>query len=397
MANKTNYTKGNHKYYRTSLLIGYNSKGKKIKKEFYGKSKSEAEHKKEQYKQDLKNGINKAAENETLNDAFHTWLVDVILPSGIKISTYETYESIYRLYIKDSKLGIRKVKDIKPIMVQTFLNELFNKGKNYPLLLKTHKLIKRFFNYEIETDAVIKNPCSSVKVPGQIAYLKKKNSEEIKIFTPEERDKILKYLYKTNNRIAGIVYLAFSLGMREGEILALKWDDIDMDSRILHIKKSIRYTKDFDSEGNVIGGSLKITGPKTMTSVRDIEYPDSFDDMWEKAKLQNEKDKNTAGNSFNNKKNFVFTDAIGKPISKRYLIREWRKTLNALNIEYKTFHRTRHTFVTEMAVGGVPESITQAIVGHKKGSEVTHTIYTHINKENTKKVLENHKLTVPKT
>lgn len=395
MANKINYTKGKNKYYRTSLLIGYDSEGKKVIKEFYGKSKSEAENKKEEYKQDLKNGINKAAENETLNNAFKSWLINVILPSGIKTSTYETYESIYRLYIKDSKLGIRKVKDIKPIMIQSFLNELFNKGKHYPLLLKTYKLIKRFLNYEIEIDAIIKNPCLSVKVPGQVSYLKEKNSIEIKVFTREERDKILEYLYKTNNRIAGIVYLAFSLGMREGEILALKWNNIDTKNRILHIKESIRYTKDFDSDGKVIGGSIKITVPKTLTSVRDIEYPDSFDTMWKKAKLQNDKDKLKAGDSFNNKYNLVFTNAIGDPLGKRYVLRHWKKALNAINIEYKAFHKTRHTFITRMAIDGVPESITQAIVGHKKGSEVTHNIYTHINKENTKKALENYKIIVP--
>lgn len=198
---------------------------------------------------------------------------------GVNFFTVTTYESIYRLYIKDSKLGIRKIKDIKPIMIQTLLNELFDKGKHYLLLIKIHKLINRFFNYEIETDAIIKNPCLSVKVPGQITYLKEKNSTEIKVFTSEERDKILEYLYKTNNRIAGIVYLGFSLGMREGEILALKWNDIDTKNRIIHIRKSIRYTKDFDSNGEVIGGSLKITVPKTLTSVRNIEYPDSFDEM----------------------------------------------------------------------------------------------------------------------
>jgi integrase len=396
MGVKTNYEKGGKKYYRTSLLIGYNSEGKKILKEFYGKSKSDAEAKKEAYKQDLKNGINKAAENETLNNAFKTWLVNVILPSGIKTSTYETYESIYRLYVKDSKLGIRKVKDVKPIMIQTFLNELFiNKNKKYPLLLKAHKLIKRFFNYEIEIDAVIKNPCTSVKVPGQIAYLKEKNSVEIKVYTPSERDKILKYLYETDNRIAGIAYLGFSLGMREGEILALHWSDVDTKNRVLHIRESIRYTKDFDSNGEVIGGSLKLTVPKTMTSVRDIEYPDSFDSMWEKAKAQNENDKKNAGNSFNNKRDLVFTNEIGDPLSKRHLIRQWGKAQVALGIEYKTFHRTRHTFITQMAIDAVPESITQAIVGHKKGSEVTHKIYTHINKESTKKALEQYRINVP--
>ncbi len=396
MASKTNYEKGGKKYYRTSLLIGYDSNGKKIYKEFYGKNKSEADLKKEAYKQDLKNGINKNAENETLNNAFKTWLFEVIMTSGIKTSTFETYESIYRLYIKDSSIGIKKIKDIKSIMIQTFLNNLHSKGKNYPLLAKIYKLLKRFFNYQVEIDAILKNPCLSLKVPGQISYLKEKNSTKIEIFTPEERDRILNYLYGTHSRIAGITYLGFSLGMREGEILALSWDDVDLKRRILHISKSVRYTKDFDENGNAIGGSFKITIPKTLSSVRDIEYTKNFDDMWKVAKAQNGKDKLRAGGSYDNKYNLVFTNPLGDVLSKRYLIRQWEKALSELEIPYRPFHKLRHTFITQMATDGVPEPITQAIVGHKKGSEITHKIYTHINKENTKKALQNYRISVPK-
>lgn len=396
MAVKTNYKKGDNKYYRTSITIGYDSNGKQVKKEFYGKSMAEAEQKKDKYKMDLKNGINKETESETLNDAFKFWLLDVIMPSGIKTSTFETYESVYRLYIKDSDIGIRKIKDIKSVMIQAFFKSLYNKNKHYPLMSKIYKLLKRFFNYEIETDAIIKNPCLGVKVPGQVAYLKEKNSTEIEVFTAEERTKILEYLYKANDRIAGIAYLAFSLGMRQGEILALSWSDVDLGNRILHIKKSVRYTKDFNFKGEIIGGSVKITIPKTLTSVRDIEFPDSFDEMWKKARIQNSKDKIKTGSSFDNKLNLVFTDIVGNVLSKRYVLRHWKGALDALKIPYRTFHATRHTFITQMAIDSVPESITQTIVGHKKGSEVTHTIYTHINRESTKSALENYRIMVPR-
>lgn len=144
-----------------------------VEKEFYGKSKSETEAKKEAYKQDLKNGINHNLDESTVNDAFNFWLINVILPSGIKTSTYETYETIYRLYIKDSALlGIKKVSEVNATTIQQLLNDMNTSGKNYPLLSKTYKLIKRFFNYAIENYAILKNPCISVKVPGQIAYLK---------------------------------------------------------------------------------------------------------------------------------------------------------------------------------------------------------------------------------
>lgn len=394
MASKTNTEVNGHKYFRIRLLIGYDSSGKKVFKTFYGKSKSEAELKRNEFKQDLKNGMNADAGELTLNNAFKDWIFNVIMPSGIKISTFETYESIYRLYINDSEIGIKKIKDIKSHMIQAYLNKLFNKGKKYPIILKLTKLLKRFFNYEIETDVIIKNPCLSIKVPGQINYLKEKNSNEVLVFTREERDIIIEYLYKTNSRIASIAYLGFSLGMREGEILALSWDDINQKSCVISIKRSLRYTKDFDNEGNKVGGSMKLTIPKTMSSVREIEYTDSFKDMWKRAKDQNIKDAHV-GNSFNNKNNLVFTNALGEPLNKRYVIRQWQKALGDLKLIYRPFHTTRHTFVTHMAIDGVPESITQSIIGHKKGSEVTHKIYTHINRGSTKKVLENYKINVP--
>ncbi|WP_346869709.1 hypothetical protein [Clostridium sp. UBA5119] len=118
---------------------------------------------------------------------------------GIKTSTFETYESIYRLYIKNSSIGIKKIKDIKSIMIQTFLNNLHSKVRNYLLLAKIYKLLKRFFNYQIEIYALLKNPCVSLKVPGQIYYLKEKISAKIEIFTSEEQDRILNYPYGTHS------------------------------------------------------------------------------------------------------------------------------------------------------------------------------------------------------
>jgi len=397
MAVKTNSNVNGKKYYRIRLLIGYDSSGEKVFKNFYGKSKSEAERKKEAYERDMKNGIDVTSNaiEYTLNEAFKDWLFDVIMPSGIKTSTFETYETLYRLYVKDSKIGIKKVRELKAPAIQSYLNTLYHNGKKYTLLSKLTKLLKRFFNYEIENDIIIKNPCMSIKVPGQISYLKEKNANELVVFSSVERDMILEYLYKTNNRIAGIAYLGFSLGMRQGEILALSWNDIDTESKIINIKKSLRYTKDFDKDGNKIGSSMKLTIPKTMSSVRNIEYTESFDPMWKKAKIQNELDSSKAGDSYSNKLNLVFTNVLGEPLLKKYVLREWGDALKALELPYRPFHTTRHTFITQMALDGVVESITQAIVGHKKGSEVTHKIYTHINRESTKKVLEKYRINVP--
>ena len=77
MAVKTNYTKGNWKYYRVSVVIGRDSNGKRIKKEFYGKSKKEAEDKRDQYLSGISDGLSFDIEDGTLGELMKVWLFEV--------------------------------------------------------------------------------------------------------------------------------------------------------------------------------------------------------------------------------------------------------------------------------------------------------------------------------
>ena len=126
MAVKTNYNKNGTNYFRVSAVLGTDSKGKRIVKEFYGKSKTEAENKKSEYLEGVKNGLNIDTKRVLLGELMRTWLFETIRVSdNIKPTTFEKYEGLYRNYVADSPLYTIKIIELKALQVQRYYNSLF--------------------------------------------------------------------------------------------------------------------------------------------------------------------------------------------------------------------------------------------------------------------------------
>jgi hypothetical protein len=166
MANKTNVTKNGKNYYRVYLDLGRDSNGKRIRKEFYGKSKKDAENKLEKYKNGLNSGLANNYDKLTLGNVCKLWLFEKI-KNTVKPSTFERYEGIYRLYVKSSSLYPIKLKDLKSLDIQRYYNDLFNSGKSSSVIKNLNKLLKAFFNYCIDEGYIIRNYCigKSITIP----------------------------------------------------------------------------------------------------------------------------------------------------------------------------------------------------------------------------------------
>ncbi|WKV08156.1 hypothetical protein Q2T46_11525 [Thermoanaerobacterium sp. CMT5567-10] len=149
MAQKTNYTKNGNEYYRVTATIGRDSEGKLIRKEFYGKGKKEAEAKRDEYLNGIKNGLNIDFKDVILGELMRTWLFEVVKVSR-KPSTFARYEGLYRNYIKDSELYGLKISLIKSIQIQRYYNKLYQEGKSSKTIKTLNKFLKTFFNYAVD-------------------------------------------------------------------------------------------------------------------------------------------------------------------------------------------------------------------------------------------------------
>jgi integrase len=261
--------------------------------------------------------------------------------------TYKGYIQIYNLHIKPY-FGSMRIDEIKTSDILLWQNTLLEK-----LSSKTLTLIKSVFN-SIFTDCIndeiiTKNPLKLVKSP------KHKETREKKPFTKDEIFTILKHS-KVSMRC--FFAIAFFTGLRTGEIIGLKWDDIDWEERIIKIRRRIRQ------------GVEDV--PKTKNSIRDIEIIDVL------MPYLVEHRENTRKES-----EYVFETRYKRPYGSSDKITQyyWRNILNELGIPYRHLYTCRHTFASMMIANGEDILWVSNMLGHRDSSMTLQVYSRYIPKQ----------------
>lgn len=355
MAKKTNVVINGKEYYRITKTIGYKADGTPVRKPFYGESKKDAEDKANEFMSKIKNGMALDYQNVTINELIYKWLFQIKL-NEVKASSFQSYEGTYRNYIKDSKIAGLKVYNTKSIHIQEYYNEL-GKTKTYSQIKKLNKLLKSFFIYAESEGYVLRNPCNNISIPNQNA-VKSKKQDDIEYFSEKE----IKELKKTikGNTFEPLILTALGTGLRQGELLALKWQNVDLKNKYLKVEETLKKVYVFDSDGNKNLETL-IQKPKTTNSIRTVDLPDKIVDLLKSLPQNGE---------------FVFCDEAGNPYSAKTIFGNWKRILAPTKIPYKKFHSLRHTYATMLLTKGVDLKTVQDLMGH---SDITITqIYLHV-------------------
>ncbi|WP_278246129.1 site-specific integrase [Clostridium tyrobutyricum] len=177
------------------------------------------------------------------------------------------------------------------------------------------------------------------------------------------------------SRLKCLILTALTTGLRQGELLALTWDDIDLDKGEISVNKSIKRVniiKSNDSKEN----KILIQPPKTINSNRVVPIPSELIPILKQHHLKQKLEKIKAGEEYKDN-NFVFPTALGKPIDAKNLFRSYKNLLIKAGIEHKKFHCLRHTYATKLFEAGTPPKTVQALLGHSN-IKTTADIYTHV-------------------
>ena len=372
MANKTNCIRNGKKYFRLRVDLGRDSNGKRIRKTFYGQSKKDAENKLEKYKNGLNSGLTNDYDRLTLGNVCKLWLFEKV-KNTVKPSTFEKYEGVYRLYVKPSPLYPIKLKDLKGLDIQRYYNDLFNSGKSTNVIKNLDKLLKSFFNYCIDEGYIIRNYCmgKSITIPEKNSVNENKK-DDITVFTVDEQEQFINAVQ--NHRLKALFLLDLGTGLREGEILGLKWNDIDFENCTVSVKRAIKGVTLI--KGNKRQYHLIEQTPKTKNSIRTIPFPENLVPILKKHRLQQKEERIKAGSAYT-KNDYIFCTELGLPIDPRNLRRSYERVLKKYNIPYKKFHSLRHTFATRLFENGVPLKTVQMLLGHSN-INITANIYTHV-------------------
>ncbi|NFO40344.1 site-specific integrase [Clostridium botulinum] len=382
MAVKTNYEINGKKYFRVSATFGRDSNGNYIRKFFYGKSEKEAKKKLEEYKDSIKFGLT-IDKNAYLGSTMKSWLFEVLnISNKIKPTTFERYEGIYRNYIKYSPLAPLHLRNIKSLQIQKYYNKLSKDGKSSSQIFNLNKLLKHFFNYAVNEGYLLKNPCiGQIVIPGKVEN--KKN--EVNVFTDDELKAIISF--PKDSLIKDIATVCLSTGIRRGECLGLKWNDIDFDTMEIHINRTVSSVTLINESGernNITIAQI----PKTNGSLRTIPLPMTLKPIFEKTKIKQNKQKLKLGESYNNNnRDFIFVSENGNLIDSSNLSRSWKRYLKKINVNYIKFHALRHTYATRQFEAGIPLKTVSILLGHSN-IQITANTYTHVLKKEKEKSID---------
>ena len=354
MAKKTNVSINGKEYFKVTRTIGHKVDGIAIKKTFYGSSKKEAEEKANEYMNKLEHGMALDYQTVTIDELIYKWLFQIKL-NELKPSSFQSYEGTYRNYIKDSSIAGLPVYKAKSIHIQEYYNKL-GKTKTFSQIKKLNKLLKSFFFYAENEGYIIKNPCKNITIPNQNEFKNKKTS--IQFFTEEEID-ILKLAIK-GHRLEHLILTAIGTGLRQGELLALQWKNVNLKDKYIKIEDSLKTVYVFDNEGNKTRKKI-LQKPKSKDSERIVYLPDNLVKLF---------------TTFAHNGDFVFHNEDGSPMSEKTVFDSWKRLLKNNNIPHRKFHALRHTYASLLLLKGVDLKTVQELMGH---SDITITqIYLHI-------------------
>lgn len=328
-----------------------------------GKSKGEARERVEKAIAELKKAYTFDAKI-TFDEFSKDWL-KLYRMKGNKETTNE--HRAYCISLLNRYIAKQKMTAISTIELQGVLNYLFEKGTAFNTLRGTHNAAKMIFAYAKEIGLIEINPVEATFVPKKKMTLEEVTTEETaKLYLETDELKgFLSYVDKHRNIMyRTLIYTIAFTGMRPGEAVALKYEDVDLVKKVIHINKTVYAKKS-------LRGDFELTPPKTFGSIRSVDIDDI---VVEKLKQLYQWRENREWI----KSDFVFGDKEGIPPTVKMLNQTVRRlgALTDINKQFRTYI-LRHTHISLLAEAGVDLTFIMNRVGHKN-SDTTTKIYLHV-------------------
>ncbi|MGN1201300.1 MAG: tyrosine-type recombinase/integrase [Candidatus Caccovivens sp.] len=365
-----------------SLTIGYDDKGQQKRKYVYGNSQTEVAKKLAEISGRIKSNSYELVETKNFGELMADWLL-VFKKSSVTGRTFEGIMRNYRLHI-EPQIGNMKIYDIDTFVLQKVINNLIDQQYSVNTVKKNKHLISQFFEYTIDNKWVSVNPTLKVQVRTKDKAQSKK--EKYKALPPEVRTKFLEALNKDEaNFIKPLCICLMFSGLRIGEALALKWENVDFENKTLKVEQAITQEPKFDSDGNVKSRVTIVGDTKTTCSIREIPIADIVVEtlkQWrEKQILRHNTNKEVTGDLIS-RTSFIFANDDGsvRTYSGTKKIFERFKRRNDLIKYHIGFHGLRHTFSNMLFEMNENPKVIQQLLGHRD-VKTTITVYNSVDSE----------------
>ena len=259
---------------------------------------------------------------------------------GRKPTTLDNYRAILRSHLLP-RFGEVGVGQVKKGDIEAFMVALTDAGKAARTRSGIFKLLSQVFNFAQRHDWCEQNPCRSVRRP------RVRECSEIRFLNQQELDALIAAIDVSNEPFGptdkAIFLTAAMTGMRQGELLALRWRDVDWEAKRIRVRRN--YTRGYWST------------PKSRSGERAVPLS---------GRVENELRAHLGHSHFCGEDDLVFANPLnGEVLSHGPLVRRLKKALKEAGVRTIRFHDLRHTFGTRIAAAGVPMRVLQEWMGHR--------------------------------
>ena len=366
--------------------------GERKRKSFCGTTKQKVGKKITAYIESFNESI--AVTDETkkkLRESMRSWLEVFKFPS-VERTTYDRCECTAKNQIYP-KLGDRYVGDITAADVKNLLTDEMNDGYAYTTVKKVYTILGEYFKVLYQQEQIPRNPMTNVEMIKRSNFMAgqgKENlpvNETVTVFTDDELERFKTEAFRTNQngsrkyQQSAAYILILNTGIRTGEALGLMNSDIDLDNRVMHVRRGVKEIYNREGTKATSGRSVNVGKLKSMSSKRDVPLNNTAIEMIKDLRKE----------SYYGEDSPLIPDENGnytRPVNFR---KRYYRILKAAKIEKKGLHSFRHTFATRLVNGikqadGTIRSLTPRqvadILGHST-SQITELYYV---KKDTKRL-----------
>jgi integrase len=325
------------------------------RKAVYGKTRREVDEKLTKAKMDRDIGLAFDAGNLKVGEYLTRWLPDGVKDT-VKQTTYESYERLARVHLVPA-LGRIKLKNLTPAHVRALYREKRDSGLSATSVQRIHALLHKALKQAVNDDLIPRNVTEAIKAPRQVR-------KEIQALPPEQARAFLRAA--ESDRLGALYLLAIHTGLRQGELLGLKWGDVDLDRGTLQVRRTLSAAKGgptFTTPKSNNGRSVRLTA-RAAQALRDHRKRQVEEQLKQGGRWQDT--------------GLVFTSTVGTPLNRHYVFgRSFKPLLRRAGLPNVPFHALRHSFATLMLSGREHPKVVQEMLGHSR-INTTLDFYSHV-------------------
>ncbi len=334
---------------------------------YYGRTQGEVLEKLAAAKRALALGAALPGATRTVAAFAQEYLAGVAKPE-LKPRSYLGYQTILLRHVIPA-IGDVRLERLTTGHIQTYVLRKFREGLSAATVARHRAVVGRMLEIAVRWGYLSRNPAKHLSMP-------RGEPVEIQPLTPEQARQFL--AATATDRLTALYRMAFTLGLRQGEILGLTWDHVDLDGGLVRVERQLqRYER-----------AYHLDTLKTPKSRRTVGLPDALVEALRDHRIRQLEDRLRAGPAWDgNEWGLVFTTPAGSPLNGNSLTHRFQATLQRAGLPRVSFHACRHGAASFALAQGVDLRTIQELLGHSSYA-ITADLYIHLQAEATRDATE---------